>query len=97
MLCPVKWFQRAAERGYAPAQSILGVQYGGGEGVSKDKEKMIYWYRKAAEQGYDMAQSNLGGSYSKVTACEEPSYGARLDQSGSRSRLCRCDIQRQDG
>lgn len=32
----VKWYRRAAERGYAPAQFNLGCRYFAGEGVEKN-------------------------------------------------------------
>ncbi len=32
----VKWYRKAAEQGYAGAQSNLGVMYGKGQGVPQD-------------------------------------------------------------
>jgi TPR repeat protein len=32
----VYWYQKAADQGYAEAQSILGVMYAFGKGVLKD-------------------------------------------------------------
>jgi len=59
----VKWFRKAAERGYAPAQYQLGLCYEYGEGVVKDPVEAVKWYRKAAEQGYIKAQCTLGYAY----------------------------------
>jgi TPR repeat protein len=47
----VYWYQKAADQGYAEAQSILGVVYAFGKGVLKDDKQAVYWYQKAAEQG----------------------------------------------
>lgn len=57
--------RRAAELGYAAAQTNLGSMYVNGQGVPQDYNKAIAWYRKAAEQGFATAQYNLGVIYEK--------------------------------
>jgi TPR repeat protein len=47
----VYWYQKAADQGYAEAQSILGVMYANGKGVLKDLSKAKYWIKKAYEGG----------------------------------------------
>ena len=59
----VKWFRKAAEQGYAVAQTMLGLMYYRGDGVPKDDAEAVKWFRKAAEQGYAKAQYNLGLMY----------------------------------
>jgi TPR repeat protein len=59
----VKWYRKAAEQNYAPAQFNLGYCYANGQGVGKNKVEAVKWYRKAAEQNYTPAQSNLGWCY----------------------------------
>ena len=59
----VKWYQKAAEGGYAEAQFKLGNRYYNGEGLVKDFVQAASWYRKAADQGHASAQNNLGNSY----------------------------------
>lgn len=54
-----KWFLKAAEQGYAPAQQNLGFLYENGIVVKKDLSEAAKWYRKAAEQGDATAQANL--------------------------------------
>jgi len=56
----IRWFTRAAERGYAKAQHNLGVCYAFGKGVAEDKVESVRWFRKAAEQGIADSQNNLG-------------------------------------
>jgi TPR repeat protein len=56
----VYWYQKAADQGYAEAQSILGVMYANGKGVLKDDKQAVYWYQKAADQGLAEAQSVHG-------------------------------------
>lgn len=58
-----RWFQKAANAGYAPAMSILGVFYSAGGGVPQDYELAVQWYRKAAANGYPVAMYNLGVRY----------------------------------
>jgi S1-C subfamily serine protease len=59
----VKWYRKAAEQGFAPAQVDLGAMYHNGDGVLKDSAEAVKWFRKAADQGDSSAQSNLGVMY----------------------------------
>lgn len=59
----MKWFQMAANQGYARAQFGLGVCYDWGKSVVKNSNEAVKWYRKAADQGHTNAQWNLGVSY----------------------------------
>jgi TPR repeat protein len=63
----INWYTKAAEQGYASAQSVLGEMYSIGsdlyEGVPQDYNGAAKWYTKAAEQGYASAQSSLGEMY----------------------------------
>lgn len=53
----VKWHLKAADQGYSPARSSLGVISDEGEGVPRDDAKAVAWYRKAAEQGYTLSHA----------------------------------------
>ena len=53
------WFRKAAEQGYAEAQSILGTIYEEGQGVEQDYKEAVKWYQLAGEQGNAEAQINL--------------------------------------
>ncbi len=59
----VKWYRKAADQNYAPAQAILGAFYALGLGVAKDYVEAVKWFRKAAEQNYAPAQDFLGSCY----------------------------------
>lgn len=50
---------RAATRGDAPAQYLLGLLYQAGEGVEQDNELAFNWLLAAAEQQHAMAQFAL--------------------------------------
>ncbi len=59
----VVYYQKAADQGYATAQTNLGWCYEKGVGVSKDEKLAVAYYQKAADQGYAYAQRNLGWCY----------------------------------
>lgn len=58
-----RWFLRAANAGYAPAQMEVGTCYQSGLGLARDFGQAAAWYRKAADQGSAGAQFNLGQMY----------------------------------
>ena len=51
----VKWFRKAAERGYARAQNSLGFMYAKGQGVPRDHVEAYKWIILAEAQGYKQA------------------------------------------
>jgi len=54
-----KWYRKASDRGYAPAQCELGFLYAQGLGVPPNDDEAVKWFRLSAEQGYAKAQFNL--------------------------------------
>lgn len=54
-----KWYERAAEAGFAPAQYRIGSFHEKGIGVDLDLEKAKTWYQLAAAQGNASAMHNL--------------------------------------
>jgi uncharacterized protein len=61
-----------AGNGVPLAQARLGVLYGDGLGVPKDKSEAVNWFRKAAEQGEPVGEAGLGFVY-------ENGYGVPQD------------------
>jgi TPR repeat protein len=55
----VKWFNKAAEQGFADAQHNLGYMYYNGCGVEKDVDEAVEWLNKAAAQGHSGAKDAL--------------------------------------
>ena len=53
-------YRQAAEQGYVPAQTYLGVIYDKGRGVQQDDAEAIRWFRLAAEKDDPQSQFNLG-------------------------------------
>lgn len=58
-----KWYRKAAEQDYAPAQSKLAYMYNFGEGVKRNYNEALKLYRKAAEKAYAPAQCGIGYMY----------------------------------
>lgn len=50
------WFQKAADRGNAEAQGMLGMMYLQGKGVAKDETQGNSWIEKSASGGFALAQ-----------------------------------------
>ncbi len=53
----MRWYQMAAEKGYAPAQIELGVMYAEGWGVSSNYVSAYMWFDLAAAQSTNEKQS----------------------------------------
>jgi len=54
------WYRKAAEQGYAPAQTNLGwLSFNGYEGVAPNRAVAVHWFSEAAAQGNLAAVRNL--------------------------------------
>jgi len=56
----VDLYAKAADKGYAPAQTVLGIRCLRGEGVPKDEAKGVALLRLAARQKDPLAACVLG-------------------------------------
>jgi TPR repeat protein len=74
----VQWYRKAADQGYAPAQTALGAMYQSGEGVAKDPYEAVRWYRQAAEQGDQQGQFGLGAMYARGAGVAEDKAAAYM-------------------
>src|SRR5215470_2616097 len=54
------WFEKAARRGYAPAQVNLAMMYLQGWGVARNDGTALYWLTLAAQQGHPVGLFDLG-------------------------------------
>ena len=59
------WCTKAAEKGDANAQWIMGGLYDRGLGVTESRSDAFKWYRKSAENGHAEAQFKIGQMYGK--------------------------------
>lgn len=59
----LKWFKRAAARGFAESEFNLTVMYLKRQGVSRDDIEVIKWVTLAAAQKFAPAQFRLGQMY----------------------------------
>ena len=73
-------FRAAAEKGYIPAEAVLGVHYAKGLGVAQNWTEAVRWFRNGAVGGHAGAVVNLG-SVTKM-AMAYPGI-ARRRQSGT--------------
>lgn len=62
---------KAATRGDAKAQALLGKMFADGVGTPKDDFKAVYWWTKAASQGHRLAQYSLGLIYANGRGVEK--------------------------
>jgi localization factor PodJL len=60
-----RWFQRAADAGFAPAQFRLASLHEKGEGIAKDVQAARRLYVAAAEKGHAKAMHNLAVLYAE--------------------------------
>ena len=58
-----RWFRKAADLGFSPAQDKLGTMYEHGIGVAKNWREAAKWYLRAAEKDLADAQYHLGTIY----------------------------------
>jgi len=87
----LKWYRKAAERGYFEAQFKLGEMYANGKGVAKDDVEALKWYRKAAQQRYATQFNHLGAMYydgegAPEDAAEAVEWYRKLTEQGSHGR-----------
>jgi uncharacterized protein len=83
----IDYFRLSAERGYGPAQAVLGYFYDPGRLVAGDPTQAADWYRKAAQQGDPLAQWLLGGLYFAGSASSQDYSAAQkwLSQSANQN------------
>ena len=67
----VRWYRKAAQAGYARAQSSLAYCLSLGQGAEKDEDEAIEWYEKAAAQGNGSALENMALRYELGTGVEK--------------------------
>ena len=58
-----RWYSRAANRGHAEAQTLLGSLYHEGNRIPTNYIEAFKWYKLAAEQGHPHAQYTLATLY----------------------------------
>ena len=74
----LRLYQRAADRGHAPAQFNLGMMNELGRGVAPDLATAFKYYLKAAEQGFAPAQFNVGNMYANGVGVKQDFFEAAL-------------------
>jgi TPR repeat protein len=59
----MRWYERSAKAGSAPAQFYLGLMHETGTNRDADRAQAAHWFRKAADQGHALAQYRLATYY----------------------------------
>ncbi len=72
-----RWFTRAAENGYGPAQHSLAARFLTGRGTALNLKQGIFWLEKAAEQRDPDAMRDLGFMYYKGMGVDKDFHQAR--------------------
>jgi len=73
-----KWYQKAAEQNYAPAQYNLGAMYQNGGGVTQDVIEAFKWFYLAAAQGNADAATNRDNLAGALTPNQETESSWRI-------------------
>src|SRR2546430_1701623 len=66
------WYRKAAEQGHALAQFNLGIMYGKGQGVARNKVTSMMWLGRSAKLGDAGAQYELGMRQHRRSLDEQP-------------------------
>jgi len=74
----LRWYKRAADKAFAPAQFNLGLAYELGRGTAADDRQAFKYYLMAAEQGFAAAQFNVGNMYSAGRGVGQDLFEANL-------------------
>jgi TPR repeat protein/membrane protease YdiL (CAAX protease family) len=59
----IVWYRKAADQGYAPAQTSLGYLYQEGILLQRDPVQAVHWYTLSARQGNAAGEADLGFCY----------------------------------
>ena len=83
--------KKAAEQGFASAQSNLGNMYYNGEGISKDLVQAHVWWNIAASNGQKNARENLAMVEKQMTFEQkaEAMYSARAIRKAAEGKVVR--------
>jgi TPR repeat protein len=83
-------FRSLAEQGNAKAQTVLGLMYRRGEGVSRNSVRAFLWFSRAAARGDAMAKTELRGLSQAMTP-EELSQARDMAQACEASNYRTCE------
>ena len=83
-------FRAMAEQGNAKAQSVLGVMYRHGQGVSRNPVRAFLWFSRAAARGDTKARAELH-EVSQTMTSEELSQAREMAQTCEASNYRSCE------
>jgi len=86
----IRVFRAMAEQGNAKAQSVLGVMYRRGQGVSRSPVRAFLWFSRAAARGDAKAKAELR-EVSQTMTREELSQAREMAQACEASNYRSCE------
>jgi hypothetical protein len=86
----IKVFRAMAEQGNAKAQSVLGIMYRRGQGVSRSPVRAFLWFSRAAARGDAQAKTELR-EVSQTMTPEELSQAREMAQACEASNYRSCE------
>lgn len=86
----IRVFRAMAEQGNAKAQSVLGVMYRRGQGVSRSPVRAFLWFSRAAARGDAKAKAELR-EVSQTMTSEELSQAREMAQACEASNYRSCE------
>jgi TPR repeat protein len=86
----IRVFRAMAEQGNAKAQSVLGVMYRRGQGVSRSPVRAFLWFSRAAARGDAKARAELH-EMSQTMTSEELSQAREMAQACEASNYRSCE------
>jgi TPR repeat protein len=86
----IRVFRAMAEQGNAKAQSVLGVMYRRGQGVSRSPVRAFLWFSRAAARGDAKARAELH-EMSQAMTSEELSQAREMAQACEASNYRSCE------
>ena len=66
----VRWYRKAADQGFAKAQTNLGLTYSRGQGVTQDYVQAHMWFNLSAAQGNKGEEMFRGALAEKMTPAQ---------------------------
>ncbi|MCE7872684.1 hypothetical protein DYH09_20185, partial [bacterium CPR1] len=74
----IPWLERAAEKGHAEAQALLGLAYLTGRGVDRAPTEALKRLKPAAEKGYPKAEALLALALLNTAEVRDEAEGRRI-------------------
>ena len=79
MIESIKWYKKAAEKGYPTAQYQLGLIYYNGDGVPRNDAEAVKYFTMAS-QNKELIKDALSSAYTYLAQCYRFGRGVAADE-----------------